>query len=70
MISLISSEAGEYKHIPRGYACGGRKFLGCEPPDGDFGPATAASVLTFQSTRGLTPDGEIGSDTWSALLTA
>ena len=69
MISLISSEAGEYKHIPRGYACGGRKVLGRETPDGDFGPATEKAVRDFQAKTALEPDGEVGEDTWERLLT-
>ena len=38
--------------------------------DGDFGPGTRRSVLAFQSSRGLAPDGEVGPKTWSALLDA
>ena len=64
-------ESAQLLLIHRGYDCGGRKsLLGRENPDGDFGPATAASVRAFQSASGLTPDGEIGPDTWAALLTA
>ena len=44
-------------------------ILDRETPDGDFGLATAASVRAFQTAQNLTPDGEIGSDTWSALIT-
>ena len=56
--------------IHRGYACGGRKFLGRETPDGDFGPATEKAVRSFQAEAALDSDGEIGADTWKALLTA
>src|SRR6202043_1282154 len=36
--------------------------------DGGFGPKALAAVKAFQVQHGLTPDGIIGSATWSALL--
>jgi hypothetical protein len=36
--------------------------------DGGFGPKTLAAVKAFQVQHGLTPDGMLGSATWSALL--
>ena len=64
-------ESAQLLLIHRGYNCGGRKnLLGRETPDGDFGPATAASVRTFQTSNSLVPDGEVGPDTWRAMLTA
>ncbi|BEI86344.1 hypothetical protein CcaverHIS002_0606310 [Cutaneotrichosporon cavernicola] len=36
--------------------------------DGDFGPATNTATTTFQSGKGLTADGIIGRDTWTALF--
>ena len=54
--------------IHRGYVCGGRTFLGKETPDGDFGPVTEKAVRDFQTKADLEPDGEIGADTWTALL--
>ena len=36
--------------------------------DGDFGPATAEAVKSFQKENGLTPDGLVGGATYSALL--
>ncbi len=55
--------------IRHGYSCGGRVISGRENPDGDFGPATEKAVKSFQHLRKLEADGEIGKDTWSALLT-
>ena len=61
-------ESAQLLLIHRGYDCGGRKFLGRETPDGDFGPATEKAVRSFQTKAALEPDGEIGADTWTALL--
>jgi peptidoglycan hydrolase-like protein with peptidoglycan-binding domain len=44
--------------------------LGREIPDGEFGPATEKAVRSFQAKVALDSDGEIGADTWKALLTA
>jgi D-alanyl-D-alanine carboxypeptidase (penicillin-binding protein 5/6) len=35
--------------------------------DGDFGPLTQAAVIRFQTQEGISPDGEVGSETWKAL---
>lgn len=56
--------------IQHGYACGGRIVAGHENPDGEFGPTTEKAVKDFQMLRKLEADGEIGKDTWTALLTA
>lgn len=36
--------------------------------DGDFGAATKKAVIDFQSARSLVKDGEIGEQTWTALV--
>lgn len=36
--------------------------------DGDFGAATYGAVCDFQGKKGLDVDGEIGGETWAALL--
>lgn len=35
--------------------------------DGSFGPGTATAVRGYQTGRGLTADGIVGTDTWTAL---
>ena len=35
--------------------------------DGDFGTATKNAVIRFQADRALTPDGEVGKDTYTQL---
>ncbi|GCE03374.1 peptidoglycan recognition protein family protein [Dictyobacter aurantiacus] len=37
--------------------------------DGSFGSGTAASVTSFQSSKGLGADGIVGQQTWEALVT-
>ena len=36
--------------------------------DGIYGPATSAAVKAFQANAGLNNDGEVGGQTWAALL--
>lgn len=36
--------------------------------DGNFGPATESAVIKYQKENGLTPDGLVGSGTWSKLF--
>lgn len=36
--------------------------------DGDFGPATEASVKHYQQNENLTVDGIVGKQTWASLL--
>lgn len=43
-------------------------ILGGLTVDGDFGWKTLNKVLEFQRSHGLEPDGEVGENTWSALL--
>ena len=38
------------------------------PLDGDFGGGTNAAVIKFQKSKGLTGDGLVGQNTWSALF--
>ena len=54
--------------IGRGYYCGGRSYGGREQPDGEFGPATTLAVNDLQLASGISQDGVVGSDTWSALI--
>ncbi|HDH26854.1 MAG TPA: hypothetical protein ENH00_11800 [Actinobacteria bacterium] len=49
---------------------GGLGFPCSTDPPGEFGEATRAAVISFQSERGLPADGIIGQDTWRALYEA
>ncbi len=40
----------------------------CGNIDGIFGDKTYNAVVAFQKSRGLTPDGEVGPNTWRAIL--
>ena len=40
----------------------------CGTADGYYGNATKSAVISFQSAKGLTADGEVGPATWSALF--
>ena len=40
----------------------------CGTADGYYGNATKNAVISFQSAKGLTADGEVGPATWSALF--
>ena len=48
------------------------KQLGFDPngTDGNFGPGTAAALIAFQKSKGLTPDGKAGPATMAALQAA
>jgi peptidoglycan hydrolase-like protein with peptidoglycan-binding domain len=37
-------------------------------PDGDFGPKTKKAVTAYQKAKGLSADGVVGAQTWTALL--
>lgn len=54
--------------IGHGYCCGGQIVNGREEPDGDFGGKTEEAVRAFQERFGLAVDGEIGCQTWAALI--
>ena len=45
-------------------------MLGNVTVDGDFGEKTLASVKAFQKAHGLEVDGEVGQNTWKALILA
>jgi hypothetical protein len=40
----------------------------CGTVDGDFGGLTDTAVKRYQSTHGLSPDGDVGTNTWGRLL--
>jgi hypothetical protein len=55
-------ESAQLLMIGKGYS------VGPWGADGDFGYATEAAVKAFQVAHGLEIDGEIGGETWAALL--
>jgi peptidoglycan hydrolase-like protein with peptidoglycan-binding domain len=48
----------------------GQRSITPQGIDGQFGPLTKASVQAFQSWAGVTVDGIVGDQTWSASLRA
>ena len=42
----------------------------CGTADGYYGNATKSAVISFQSAKGLTADGEVGPATWNALFSS
>lgn len=42
----------------------------CGTADGYYGNATRTAVISFQSAKGLTADGEVGPATWNALFSS
>jgi peptidoglycan hydrolase-like protein with peptidoglycan-binding domain len=46
-----------------------QEVLGSIPADGDFGSVTRFAVMEFQQNMGLTVDGIVGRETWTALVT-
>ena len=42
----------------------------CGTADGYYGNATRSAVISFQSAKGLTADGEVGPATWNALFSS
>lgn len=46
----------------------GWHYLSGEGVDGEFGQATDAAVRSFQKDRGICIDGEVGQETWAALV--
>ena len=44
-----------------------QKYLGINP-DGNFGPITDKKVRDWQKSKGLTPDGVVGSKSWAIIL--
>jgi peptidoglycan hydrolase-like protein with peptidoglycan-binding domain len=55
-------QAAQLLLIARGWRCGPWGA------DGDFGAATYGAVYRFQQGKQLLLDGEIGPETWSALI--
>jgi peptidoglycan hydrolase-like protein with peptidoglycan-binding domain len=43
-------------------------FLEAPAVDGVYGPDTAKAVADFQKSMGLTPDGEVGLETWQTIV--
>ena len=65
---LTRGGKGEYVKSAQILLNGRGASCGTYGADGDFGPATEAAVLAFQRRNSLYADGEIGNDTWKALL--
>lgn len=51
-----------------GYVTLVQKSLGVMPYDGIYGSKTVAAVKDFQSFRGITADGVVGTGTWRQLI--
>lgn len=54
--------------LARGYSVGGSVKNGKEQPDGQFGPTMRKNVIAWQKKAGLSADGIVGTQSWSAML--
>lgn len=61
----LGDKGDDVKRLQRVFARS--KVLGFDDVDGVFGPQTEQAVKDFQQSNGLTPDGVVGSLTWSKV---
>lgn len=66
-VQCVKDLQGMLYAVGNKYKYAGHSGSGINPTDGEFGTGTITQVKDFQKWRGLSQDGTVGKNTWTAL---